>query len=134
MVRIKPFEAIRPPAPQAPRVSSPPYDVIDTTEARSLAAGNTDSFLHVIRPEINLPDGTNPYDDAVYQAAAAGLEQLMTSGALARDETPGLFLYRQSWNGRSQTGLVCCCHVDDYRQDVIRKHEKTRQDKKRKTR
>ncbi|MCH2143035.1 MAG: DUF1015 family protein [Phycisphaerales bacterium] len=129
MVRIKPFEAIRPPAPQAPRVSSPPYDVIDTSEARALADGNPDSFLHVIRPEIDLPDDTNPYDDSVYQAAAAGLQQLMTNGALARDNAPGLFLYRQTWNGRSQTGLVCCCHVDDYRKDVIRKHEKTRADK-----
>ncbi len=129
MVHIKPFDAFRPPAPQAPRVSSPPYDVITTCEAKSLAEGNPSSFLHVIRPEINLPEGTDPHSDEVYTAARAGLDRLIQDGTLRRDPEAGIYLYRQVWKGRSQTGIVCCCHVDDYRNNVIRKHEKTRQDK-----
>ena len=129
MVRIKPFEAIRPSTPQASRVSSPPYDVITTDEARALAQDNPDSFLHVIRPEIDLPADTSPYADEIYNAAAAGLAALLERGSLVREDTPSVFLYRQTWKGRSQIGLVCCCHVDDYRQDIIRKHETTRPDK-----
>jgi uncharacterized protein (DUF1015 family) len=102
---------------------------VSTAEALALAEGNPSSFLHVIRPEIGLPDGTDPYSDAVYGAARAGLDRLLSEGMLRREQTPGIHLYRQVWNGRSQTGLVCCCHVDDYRTDIIRKHEKTRQDK-----
>jgi len=129
VVHIKAFKAIRPPAPQAPRVSSPPYDVVSTAEARALAEGNPSSFLHVIRPEIDLSDATDPHADEVYVAARAGLDRLLEEGTLRRDDNAGIYLYRQVWNGCSQTGIVCCCHVDDYRADVIRKHEKTRQDK-----
>ena len=129
MVQIKPFEALRPPASIAPKVASPPYDVVSTSEARALADGNPLSFLHVIRPEIDLPDDTNPYDASVYEAAHAGLQSLLEQGGLVRDDEPAIYLYRQAWNGKSQTGIVCCCHVDDYQNNVIRKHEKTRQDK-----
>lgn len=129
MVHIKAFEALRPPAAVAPKVASPPYDVVSTNEARSLAAGNPLSFLHVIRPEIDLPEGVNPFDKTVYQAARNGLKRLIELGGLRRDEDASIFLYRQVWNGRSQTGIVCCCHVDDYRANIIRKHEKTRPDK-----
>jgi uncharacterized protein (DUF1015 family) len=129
VVRIKAFEALRPPAAVAPKVASPPYDVVSTAEARQLAAGNPLSFLHVIRPEIDLPDGTDPFDPLVYQAAHEGLDRLIELGGLRRDADASIFLYRQVWNGRSQTGIVCCCHVDDYRANVIRKHEKTRPDK-----
>jgi len=129
MVQIKAFDALRPPPAYAPRVSSPPYDVISSEEARALAEGNPLSFLHVIRPEINLPVGTSLYDDAVYDSAAEGLSRLSKEGALVRDAEPGIYLYRQAWKGRIQTGIVCCCHVDDYRQDAIRKHETTRKDK-----
>jgi len=129
VVQIKAFEALRPPSAYAPKVGSPPYDVISTSEARAMAAGNPLSFLHVIRPEIDLPEDTPPYDDAVYIAAADGLRSLVDQGALRRDAEPGIYLYRQAWQGRVQTGIVCCCHVDDYRSDVIRKHERTRPDK-----
>jgi uncharacterized protein (DUF1015 family) len=129
MVNIKAFEAIRPPAALAPRVSSPPYDVVSTDEARSLAEGNPHCFLHVIRPEIDLPVGTDPHDDAVYAAAKAALDRLMIDGSLLRDEQAGVYLYRQVRDGQSQTGIVCCCHVDDYNNNIIRKHEKTRPDK-----
>jgi uncharacterized protein (DUF1015 family) len=129
MVQIKTFEAIRPPANMAPKVSSPPYDVISTDEARSIAEGNPHSFLHVIRPEINLPEDTDPHDDAVYTAGKAALDRLMAEDVLIRDDEPAIHLYRQVRQGRSQTGIVCCCHVEDYQNDVIRKHEKTRPDK-----
>ncbi len=129
MVRIKAFESLRPPTSQAPRVSSPPYDVVSTEEAAALAAGNPHSFLHVIRPEINLPEGTDTHADCVYEAAGAALHRLIAEGALVRDEAPAIHLYRQAWQGRIQTGIVCCCHVDEYRNNIIRKHEKTRADK-----
>jgi uncharacterized protein (DUF1015 family) len=129
MVHIKAFEALRPPAPFAPRVASPPYDIVSTEEAATLAADNPLSFLRVIRPEIDLPAGTDPYSEIVYETARAGLDRLISEDALVRDAAPAIYLYRQAWNGRTQTGIVCCCHVSDYRTDVIRKHEKTRKDK-----
>ena len=134
MLRIKPFEALRPASAElATRIAALPYDVMDTAEARRMAQGNPDSFLHVTRPEIDLPDGTDPYDDAVYAGAARALDALLERGALARDGEPALYLYRQTatllGEERSQTGLVCCCHVDDYESGVIKKHEKTRQAK-----
>lgn len=129
MVHIKAFEAIHPPYNRVASVASPPYDVMNTSEARQLAEGHPDSFLHVIRPEINLPDGTDPYGNEVYDMARSQFQRLVTEGALCRDGSPGIFLYRQVMNGHSQTGLVCCCRVSDYVNDVIRKHEKTRPDK-----
>jgi uncharacterized protein (DUF1015 family) len=129
MLRIRPFHALRPPRSLAPRVSSPPYDVISTTQARDLAADLPESFLHVIRPEIDLPVGTDPYCDAVYEMARKCLDRMRNEGWLVQDETPRLFLYRQVIGDQQQTGLVCCCHVDDYNQGRIKKHELTRQDK-----
>ncbi len=129
MIRIKPFEAIRPPAPLSSRVSCPPYDVMSTAEAASLAEGNPHSFLHVIRPEIDLPSGTDPHDNQVYSAADDALRRLLEDGALRREDAPGIYLYRQVRNGKPQTGVVCCCHVEDYRNGIIKKHETTRPDK-----
>ena len=129
MLRVKPFRAIRPPAPIASRVASVPYDVCSTAEARTLADGNPDSFLHIIRPEIDLPDGTSPYDDSVYETARANLDAFLSRGTLVQDRDPGIFLYRQVMDGMSQIGVVGCCHIDDYRNNVIRKHEHTRPDK-----
>jgi uncharacterized protein (DUF1015 family) len=129
MLRIRPFAAIRPQPNLAPRVASVPYDVVNTTEARELAADNPLSFLHVVRPEIDLPEGTSVYDDAVYAKAKQNLDKLMADGALVREDSPRLYLYRQVMNGRSQIGLVCCCHIDDYANDLIKKHEKTRKQK-----
>ena len=106
-----------------------PYDVINTHEARALAEGNPLSFLHVIRSEIDLPESTSPYDDAVYAQAKENLDRFLADGTLIREDKPSMFIYRQVMNHREQYGLVCCCHVDDYTNDVIKKHEKTRQDK-----
>ena len=129
MVRIRPFTALRPPANLASRVASPPYDVVGRDEARKLAEGNPASFLHVIRSEIDLPETTDPYSVAVYEQAEASLKRLVDEGTLVRDAEPGLYLYRQVMDGRSQTGLVACCHIEDYATNVVRRHEKTRPEK-----
>jgi uncharacterized protein (DUF1015 family) len=128
-LRIRPFAAVHPRSEKAAQVACVPYDVIDTAEARSLAEGKPMSFLHVIRSEIDLPESTNPYDDAVYAKAKENLQRFLDEGVLIRDDEPGMFIYRQVMDHREQFGLVCCCHVDDYMSDIIKKHEKTRQDK-----
>ena len=126
MPKIKAFRALRPPTELAETVASVPYDVVNREEAAKLAEGNPNSFLHVIRPDIDLPAETNPYADEVYATAAANLQKLNASGALVRDEEDCVFLYRQIMNGIPQVGLVCCSHVDDYENNLILKHEKTR--------
>lgn len=136
MLRIRPFAAWRPPTDPpglAAEVACVPYDVISTAEARELARGKDRSFLHVIRPELALPDSTDPYDDAVYALAKANFERFRASGVLRREDAPSVYLYRQEMTllGRrvGQTGVVACCHVDDYANNLIKKHERTRKDK-----
>ncbi|MHC4106920.1 MAG: DUF1015 family protein, partial [Planctomycetota bacterium] len=129
MLRVRPFAAIQPPPNKAARVASPPYDVVTTPQARQLVEGNPWSFLHVVRSEIDLPEGTDPFQETVYAKAKANLERFLAEGTLVRESEPALYLYRQVLNHRSQIGLVCCCHVDDYAKNVIKKHEKTRPDK-----
>ena len=129
MVRVKPFQAIHPKPNLASAVASVPYDVVTRQEARTLAEGNPHSFLHVLRPEIDLPDEVGIHDDCVYAAARSNLEQLLADGVLVQDAQPGLFIYRQVQGHHIQTGVVCCCHVDDYRCNIIKKHERTRPDK-----
>jgi uncharacterized protein (DUF1015 family) len=126
---VRPFRALRPPAERAAQVAAVPYDVINTDEARNLAAGNPWSFLHVSRPEIDLPDGTNLYDDAVYSKAHANFEKLKKDCPLTTEETASLYLYRLVMGHHEQTGVVACCSVDEYDNDIIRKHERTRRDK-----
>ena len=128
-MRLHPFHAIRPAPELAARVAAVPYDVVNRDEAAELARGNPYSFLHVGRSDIDLPPGTDPYDDRVYAAARAALDRFLAEGALIRDAEPGLYLYQQVMAGRAQTGVVGCVHIDDYERDVIRKHEKTRPDK-----
>jgi uncharacterized protein (DUF1015 family) len=129
MLRTHPFKAIHPHPSKAAQVACVPYDVINTAEARALAAGLPDSFLHVIRSEIDLPESVSPYDPAVYAKARENLHAFIEQGVLERDSQSRMFLYRQVMDHRSQIGLVCCCHIDDYINDVIKKHEKTRKDK-----
>ena len=126
MPRIKPFRAVRPPVAKAATVASVPYDVIDRDEAVDLAAGNPESFLHVVRPDIDLPPETDPYADAIYSQAADAFQKFLSAGTLAQDEAESIFIYRQIMDGRSQVGVVCCCHVDDYEHNRILKHEFTR--------
>ncbi|GAB5445062.1 MAG: DUF1015 family protein [Fuerstiella sp.] len=129
MPRVKPFQAIRPTPDKAADVASVPYDVVNREEAAALADGNPNSFLHVVRPDIDLPAGTDPYADEVYATARASLDRLMDEGVLTRDGEASMFVYRQVMNGVAQDGIVCCCHVDDYENNLILKHEKTRQAK-----
>jgi uncharacterized protein (DUF1015 family) len=128
-MQIKPFAALRPAPGKAAAVASVPYDVVDTAEARALAAGNPDSFLHVSRPEIDLSDSLDSHDDAVYAQGVKAFRDLQTRGVLIREPDERLYVYRQVMGAHSQTGVVACCHIDDYAADVIRKHEKTRKDK-----
>jgi uncharacterized protein (DUF1015 family) len=103
--------------------------VVSTEEARALAADNPLSFLHVSRPEIDLPDGTDIYSDAVYRKAADNFEKLVTECPLEEEETPGIYLYRLIMGEHEQIGVVACCSLDEYDDDTIRKHERTRRDK-----
>lgn len=113
----------------AAEVASVPYDVVDTEEAAALAAGKPRSFLHVTRPEIDMPHGTDPYADVVYARGRAALEAFQRDGTLVRAESPSLFLYRQVMGAHVQHGIVATCATTDYERQVIKTHEKTRQDK-----
>ncbi|MBK9373061.1 MAG: DUF1015 domain-containing protein [Holophagales bacterium] len=129
MAQIRPFPSSRPSPDRARDVASVPYDVVDTKEALALAAGNPASFLHVCRPEIDLPEGTSLYSEPVYAKGRENLDRFEADGTLVPDPVPRLLVYRQTWRGASQDGLVAACAVDDYDADVIKKHEKTRKDK-----
>jgi uncharacterized protein (DUF1015 family) len=126
---IRPFSALRPPTDKAQEVASVPYDVVNTEEARAMAAGNPLSFLHVSRPEIDLPEGTDIYSDAVYRKAAENFQRMRAEGTLEEESTPSIYLYRLVMGEHEQIGVVACCSVDEYDQDIIRKHERTRRDK-----
>jgi len=126
---LHPFSALRPPPERAKQVSSVPYDVVDTEEARQLAADNPLSFLHVSRPEIDLPEGTDIHSDAVYRKAADNFQNLIKNCPLENEELPSIYLYRLIMGEHEQIGVVACCSVDEYDTDVIRKHERTRRDK-----
>src|SRR5688500_9808227 len=129
MATLRPFRALRPRPDAAARVASVPYDVVDTAEARQLAAGNPWSFLHVVRPEIDLPPGTDPHAPEVYAQGAAALAGLVAQGVLERDAAAGLLLYRQVMGERAQTGVMGLVSVAEYDRDLIKKHERTRPDK-----
>jgi uncharacterized protein (DUF1015 family) len=129
MAIIKPFLALRPKPELATQVASRPYDVLNSEEARAEANGNPFSFLHVTKPEIDLPDGTDIHSREVYDKAKENLQQLMGNGILLKEERPCYYIYQLIMNGRSQTGLVCISSVDDYNNDTIKKHEFTRPEK-----
>jgi uncharacterized protein (DUF1015 family) len=128
MATLYPFRALRPRPADAARVAAVPYDVVNTDEARALAEGNPLSFLRVSRAEIELPAGTDPYADAVYERAAQNFDALRTK-ALVVEEEPSLYFYRLHLGDHTQTGLVACFSLDEYDRDVIKKHERTRRDK-----
>jgi uncharacterized protein (DUF1015 family) len=129
MASIRPFQALRPAAEVAARVSSVPYDVVNTEEARAQADGNPLSFLHVTRPEIDLPPGTDPHADEVYAQAVRSFEELRRAAPLTLDPEPGFYFYRLRAGGHEQTGLAACYSLDEYEQGLIKKHELTRRDK-----
>ena len=129
MAIIHPFKAWRPKADQVKEIACVPYDVINTEEARELADGHPDSYLHVIRPEIDLPDDVDIYDDRVYEQGKNNLQAMMSDGRLGQEDAPSLYIYRLTMDGRDQTGLFTCVSVQDYDDDIILKHEQTRHDK-----
>jgi uncharacterized protein (DUF1015 family) len=129
MAVITPFRALRPTPASASAVAAVPYDVVNTDEARTLAAGNPLSFLHVSRAEIDLPPDTNPYDDAVYAKAVENFAALKAQAPLVLEDAPSLYVYRLRMGGHVQTGIAGAFSVDDYDRDVIKKHERTRRDK-----
>ncbi|MGB5441487.1 MAG: DUF1015 family protein [Gammaproteobacteria bacterium] len=129
MTLIRPFAGLRPAAGRAEEVIAPPYDVLNSDEARLRAAGRPWSFLHISKAEIDLPEGTDPHADEVYAKAAENLQQMLQAGVLVRDEKPLYYVYRLVMGGHSQTGLVAVASVADYNTNRIRKHEFTRPDK-----
>jgi uncharacterized protein (DUF1015 family) len=128
MATLIPFRALRPTAADAAQIASVPYDVVTTEEARTLAHGNPLSFLRVSRAELELPDGVDPYSDAVYARAADNFRMLKDASLVFEDE-PSVYFYRLRMGEHTQTGLAACFSIDEYDRDIIKKHERTRPDK-----
>lgn len=129
MPKVKPFRGLRPPKDLVEQVESRPYDVLNSEEARAEAGNNEKSLYHIIKPEINFPEGTSEYDPRVYDSAAEQFEKFQENGWLLQDEQENYYLYAQTMNGKTQYGIVLCAHVDDYMNGNIKKHELTRRDK-----
>ena len=129
MPRVKPFRGVRPPQSLVVEVESRPYDVLDSDEARVEAGNNEKSLYHIIKPEINFPEETSEYDPRVYESGADQFKKFQQEGWLVQDNDENYYLYAQTMNGKTQYGIVLCCHVDDYMNNVIKKHELTRRDK-----
>lgn len=129
MAVFRPFKAIRPVPEFASKVAALPYDVMNSSEAAEMVKGNPYSFLHVDKAEIDLPEGTDLYSEQVYLKASENLKKLSADGICKQDEEPKIYIYRQIMNGRAQTGLVGCVSIDDYINNIIKKHELTRADK-----
>ena len=129
MATLKPFAALRPKPELAAQICELPYDVMSSDEARALAAGNELSFLHVSKPEIDLPPGTDVYSSEVYAKGKENFIRLIAAGALQQDHAPAFYLYRQIMGQHSQTGLVAAASCEEYLKNIIKKHEFTRPDK-----
>jgi uncharacterized protein (DUF1015 family) len=128
MATLQPFRALRPKPADAARIAAVPYDVVSTDEARALADGNPLSFLRVSRPELELPNGADPYAAGVYQRARDNFTTLRAKALVLEDE-PSVYFYRLRMDRHTQTGLAACFSIDEYDRDVIKKHERTRRDK-----
>ena len=129
MAIIKPFKGVRPPQQFVEQVASLPYDVLSSDEARKEAEGNEKSFYHIIKPEIDFPEGIDDHDPKVYQKAADNFQLFQEKGWLIQDEKEQYYIYAQTMNGKTQYGLVVGAYVPDYMNGVIKKHELTRRDK-----
>lgn len=129
MAIIRPFSALRPPVHLAHKVAALPYDVMDVEEAREMAGPNADSFLHVSRPEIDLPPSVDPHSEEVHIQGRKNLDYFISRNTLIQDPSPCYYIYRQQMGNIVQTGLVACAAIDDYQSGVIKKHEHTRADK-----
>lgn len=129
MAIIKPFRGVRPPQDLVEQVESRPYDVLNSEEARAECAGNEKSLYHIIKPEIDFPEGTDEHDPRVYDKAVENFVKFQEKGWLVQDEQENYYIYAQTMNGKTQYGLVVCAYVEDYLNGVIKKHELTRRDK-----
>ena len=129
MLRIKAFQGLLPTPHLVSQVACVPYDVVDREESAALAKDKPHSLLHVDRAEIDLPPDTNPYSDAVYAKALENFRAMQNFGAIVRETKPCVYLYQQRMGSHVQTGIAALCHIEDYEQDIIKKHEKTRRDK-----
>ena len=129
MAVIKPFKGIRPPKELVEQVASRPYDVLNSAEARAEAGDNEKSLYHIIKPEINFPEGTDEHDPCVYESAAEHFQMFQDKGWLVQDEKENYYVYAQTMNGKTQYGLVVGAYVPDYMNGIIKKHELTRRDK-----
>lgn len=129
MAKIKPFKGVRPTPEKISDVASPPYDVLNSEEARIQVTDKPDSFLHVVKPEIDLPEGVDLYDESVYQKGKENLYSMISKGTLIQDPKPTYYLYRLIMNDVDQVGLVAGASIEDYENDIIKKHEHTRADK-----
>jgi uncharacterized protein (DUF1015 family) len=129
MAIFRPFKGYRPPQEIAKDLASRPYDVLDSDEARQEAGNNQYSFLRVVKPEIELPEGTELYSQQVYDKARSNFQAFIEKGYLKQDQKPNFYIYAQTWGPKVQYGIVGCAGVEDYLNDVIKKHELTRPDK-----
>jgi uncharacterized protein (DUF1015 family) len=129
MVHIEPFKGVRPRRDIVHLVAAPPYDILSSEEAREMAAGNPYSFLHVGKPEIDLPPGTDQYSDEVYAKGKENFDRFLHDGVISRDPTKNFYIYKQIWGDHVQVGLVAGASCQDYLDDIIKKHELTRPDK-----
>ncbi len=129
MAILKPFKAIRPAPEFADKVAALPYDVMNSAEARDLVKGNPYSFLHVDKAEIDLEPEIDIYSKCVYEQARDTLQRMLAEGTFIQDNNNSLYIYKEVMKGRAQIGLVGCTSIDDYLNDVIKKHEHTRADK-----
>lgn len=129
MAVIKPFMSIRPNKGKAAEIAALPYDVYNREEAKKIVTANKDSFLRIDRAETNFPDTVSIYDEAVYEKAKELLWEAVDKGDFIREEKPCYYIYELTMNGRTQTGIAACASIDDYKNNVIKKHEKTREEK-----
>ena len=129
MAIVKPFKGIRPPKELVEKVESRPYDVLNSEEARAEAGDNEMSLYHIIKPEIDFPEGTSEYDPRVYEKAAENFQKFQDKGWLVQDDKEQYYIYAQTMNGKTQYGIVVGAYVNDYMTGVIKKHELTRRDK-----
>src|SRR6185369_5312156 len=129
MAILKAFKGIRPKKEFAKQVASKPYDVLNEKEARAEAGDNANSFYHVIKPEIDFPDDFDHYSPEIYKKGKANFDKLLKDGVFFTDDQNYLYVYSQTMNGKTQNGIVGCASVDDYLNNIIRKHELTRPDK-----
>jgi uncharacterized protein (DUF1015 family) len=129
MITVRPFRALRPVPEKASQVAAPPYDVLDSEEARKKAAGNPISFLHVSKPEIDMPPDTDIYKEAVYAKGMENLQRFIKQGVFILDESPCFYIYHLKMGNHEQTGLMAVTSTEEYEQNRIKKHEHTKPDK-----